>query len=236
MALDVSPQPAGVPLPTEVDAIVFDCDGLLVDTETCWSRAESALFRAHGHEFGPEQKRLVIGRTVEGVGEVMAQYFGRHGEGDRLAGELLSGVERELAQGAQALPGAADLVRLCADRVPVAVASNSPRALLDTALQTSGLAGLLPCSFAADEVAAPKPAPDLYRAACAALDAAPSSCVAFEDSQTGISAARAAGLRLVTIPSLPGLGLDHDWLFDSLADSRLRSWAERLARSAPAAS
>ncbi|WP_238783312.1 HAD family hydrolase [Streptomyces monomycini] len=231
MASSPQPRPAGFPLPTEFEAIVFDCDGLLVDTETCWSRAESALFREHGHPFGTTQKQLVIGRTVEGVGEVMAAYFDRPGDGKVLASQLLDGVRRELAGGAAALPGAADLVRTCAERLPVAVASNSPRSLLDTALESSGLADLLPVSFAADEVPTPKPAPDLYLAACEALGAAPTACVAFEDSNTGIRAARAAGLRLVTVPSLAGQDLDHDWLLGSLADPGLHAWARALRQT-----
>ncbi|MER0481238.1 HAD family phosphatase [Streptomyces sp. Edi2] len=227
---------AAFPLPIELEAIVFDCDGLLLDTETCWSRAEGALFRAHGREFGLAEKQLVIGKTVEGVGEVMADYFGRPGEGELLSAELLEGVRRELADGVAALPGAADLVRACAERLPVAVASNSPRSLLETALGSSGLADLLPLSFAADEVAAPKPAPDLYLTACRALGADPASCVAFEDSHTGIRAARAAGLHLVTVPSLAGQELDHDWLLDSLADPQLQAWARALRPAvAPAA-
>jgi HAD superfamily hydrolase (TIGR01509 family) len=215
--------------------VVFDCDGLLVDTEGCWTRAETALFQAHGHDFGQEQKALVIGKSLADVGGVMADYFGRPGEGAVLAAELLDGVRRELAAGAQALPGAVELVRACAARVPVAVASNSPRVLLDAALSSSGLAGLFGVSFAADEVAAAKPAPDLYLAACAALGAEPSACVAFEDSGTGIAAARAAGLHLVVVPSLPSQSLDHDWRADSLADPALQAWSLALTDTRAAA-
>lgn len=228
MSCDLPTTRACRPLSTRVKAVVFDCDGLLVDTEPCWTRAEAALFLAHGHAFGPEQKKLLIGRTAEGGGEVMAAYFGRPGEGQVLAADLLERVRVELEAGAAALPGALDLVSACAERVPVAVASNSVRALLDVALHGSGLAGLLPISFAADEVPAPKPEPCLYLAACAALGADPSESVAFEDSHTGVLAARAAGLRLVTVPSLPGQDLDHDWRLDSLTDPDLQAWAREL--------
>lgn len=67
-------------IPLDVDAVVFDCDGLLADTETCWTRAETAIFAEHGHPFGIEQKRLV-GRTLDGAAEEMAQYFGAPGRG-----------------------------------------------------------------------------------------------------------------------------------------------------------
>lgn len=220
------------PLPLAPQAVVFDCDGLLVDTEVCWTRAETRIFAAHGHGFGPEQKALVIGRTLAGAGAAMADYFGRPGAGDELAAELFALVRRELAQGADALPGAVELVKACARSVPVAVASNSPRELLDTALRSAGLADLFPVSFAADEVERAKPDPELYRTACAALDALPARSVAFEDSATGVTSARRAGLYVVTVPSLPGAELDHDWSASALTDPALVAWAEGLGPGA----
>ncbi len=218
------------PLPTNTEAVVFDCDGLLVNTEACWTVAEAAVFAEHGHPFGPEQKALVIGRTVEAAGEAIAQYVGRPGAGAELAVELLERVRKELSRGAAALPGAAGLVRACRAAVPVAVASNSPRELLDAALWSAGLADCFPHSFAADEVRSPKPAPELYLTACATLGVAPQRSVAFEDSATGIASARAAGLYVAVVPSLPGVELDHDWLGTSLAEPELRGWARELGR------
>lgn len=219
-------------LPTSAEAVVFDCDGLLVNTEVCWTIAEAAIFAAHGHSFGPEQKALVIGRTVEASAAAMADYFGRPGAGAELAAELLERVRKELAAGAAALPGAAELVRACRAAVPIAVASNSPRELLDTALESAGLAAHFTHTFAADEVASPKPAPDLYLMACDALGAAPQRSVAFEDSATGIAAARAAGLHVAVVPSLPGADLDHDWLGTGLDDRQLHCWARELGDGA----
>ncbi|UXY32014.1 HAD family hydrolase [Streptomyces sp. HUAS TT20] len=215
-------------LPADTEAVVFDCDGLLVDTEACWTVAETAIFAAHGHPFGPEQKALVIGRTVEAAGEAMAQYLGHPGAGAELAAELLKGVRKELSQGATALPGAAELVRACRAAVPIAVASNSPRELLDAALRSAGLDDCFTQSFAADEVRSPKPAPELYLTACDTLGVAPKCSVAFEDSATGIASARAAGLHVAVVPSLPGVDLDHDWLGTSLAEPELREWAGEL--------
>jgi HAD superfamily hydrolase (TIGR01509 family) len=215
-------------LPLAPQAVVFDCDGLLVDTEVCWTRAETKIFAAHGHDFGHEQKALVIGRTLASAGEAMADYFGRPAAGPELAAELFELVRQELAGGAEALPGAAELVKACARALPVGVASNSPRELLDTALTSAGLADFFPVSFAADEVADAKPAPDLYLKACDALGAAPEASVAFEDSATGIASARAAGLFVAVVPSLPGSELDHDWLGGSLAEPELVKWAAGL--------
>ncbi|MEW2581233.1 HAD family hydrolase [Streptomyces syringium] len=211
-----------------MEAVVFDCDGLLVDTEGFWTVAETAIFAAHGHPFGPEQKALVIGRTLEAAGEAMADYFGRPEAGAEIAAELLAGVRNELARGASPLPGAVELVRACRAGVPIAVASNSPRELLDAALGSAGLIDYFTCSFAADEVRSPKPAPDLYLTACEALGVAPKRSLAFEDSATGIASARSAGLYVAVVPSLPGADLDHDWLGTSLAEPGLLDWARGL--------
>ncbi|MFB9398758.1 HAD family hydrolase [Streptomyces echinatus] len=100
--------------------------------------------------------------------------------------------------------------------------------MLDTALWSAGLTDCFTHSFAADEVRSPKPAPELYLTACEALGTTPQRSVAFEDSATGIASARAAGLYVAVIPSLPGADLDHDWLGTSLAEPELRDWARKL--------
>jgi HAD superfamily hydrolase (TIGR01509 family) len=217
-------------LPLDAEAVVFDCDGLLVDTEACWTRAETTLFAAHGLAFGPGQKALLIGRTMEAASATMAEYFGRPGTGAEVAADLLGLVRAELASGAGPLPGALDLIRTLAGRVPMAVASNSLRELLDLALMSAGLAGFFEHTFAGDEVEQGKPAPDLYLAACERLGATPGRCVAFEDSATGIAAARAAGMFLAVVPSLADRELDHDWLGASLADAEVTAWSAAVRR------
>lgn len=216
------------PPPERVDAVVFDCDGLLVDTEPRWSIAEAALFARHGLPFGPEQKALLIGRSLAAAAANMATAFGRSGEGAAVAEELMAGVVAAIAEQADPLPGAEAILRSCRERVPIAVASNSPRALLDAALQRSGMDEWTDVTLAADDVAHPKPAPDLYLRACARLGAEPARSVAFEDSATGVAAARAAGLYVVVVPSLPGTAPDHDWLLPSLEHPDLAAWAAAL--------
>jgi HAD superfamily hydrolase (TIGR01509 family) len=212
-------------LPAKLDAVVFDCDGLLVDTEVCWTRAETKIFAEHGYDFGLEQKQIVIGRTLEAAGRAMADYFDRPGQGPVLAQHLHDLVAVELAAGADALPGARELVSALRGRVPIAVASNSPRAFVDAALVSAGLGDLFTEIFSVEDVERPKPEPDLYLAACAGLEADPANTVAFEDSRTGVDAARAAGMFVIGIPSLPGVALDTDALFRTLADPALARWA-----------
>ena len=216
------------PAPTMVAAVVFDCDGLLVETESRWTIAETAVFAAHGFPFGPAEKAMLLGRAVEEAAPELAEYFGRPGEADAIAAELLDLVHREVAAKADALPGAFELLQACAARVPVAVASNSPRSLVDLALERSGLGELLPVRVTLDDVGRPKPAPDIFLEACRRLGADPASSVAFEDSGTGTRSARAAGLYVVGVPSFVGVELDCDWVVDTLADPRLVAWAATL--------
>jgi HAD superfamily hydrolase (TIGR01509 family) len=218
-------------LPQTVSAIVFDCDGLLLDTETCWSRAEASLFADYGFGFGPQEKDLLIGRTLAAACDNMADYFGRPGIGPQLEAELLPRVEAELAAEVHPMAGARSLVELVAGRVPIAVATNSPRAMLTAALKSSGFAEFFEVSIAADEVERPKPDPQLYLEAFARLKADPTAGVALEDSSTGVAAARAARAFLITVPSQPGKQLDGDYVTDALDDPALIAWAQAVTHS-----
>jgi HAD superfamily hydrolase (TIGR01509 family) len=215
-------------LPRNVSAIVFDCDGLLLDTETCWSRAEASLFADYGFDFGPAEKDLLIGRTLAAACDNMAEYFGRPGSGPLLQAELLPHVEAELSTQVVPMPGAVNLLEHLASRVPIAVATTSPRAMLTAALRSSGLDQFFQISIAADEVTHPKPDPQLYLEAFTRLNAAPNTGVAFEDSSTGVAAARAAGAFLITVPSQPGKQLDGDYISATLDDDVLIEWARTV--------
>jgi len=103
-------------------------------------------------------------------------------------------------------------------RWPVAVASNSPRSHLLAGLTRTGLADRFEAVIGVEDVAEPKPAPDLYLRACELLGAAPAGSLALEDSPPGVAAARAAGLYVVGVPSVAGVELEADAVFESLAD------------------
>lgn len=213
-----------------VDAVIFDCDGLLVDSEPCWFRAEESIFADYGRPYTTADQARLLGTEYRRAAAVMAAMLGRPQDADEVAGQLLARTAAQIRAGVEALPGAVAFARACAARVPVCVASNSPRELVDLMLRVVGLAAL-PVVTAAD-VAAPKPAPDLYLAACARVGAEPARAVAFEDSPTGARSARAAGLYVVAVPSLPGQQVDADLVRDTLADPALAAWAAGLPRRA----
>ena len=210
------------------DGVVFDCDGLLVDTEPCWTVAESAVFAARGLPYGVGEKALFIGKSVPATVELMAGFFGEAGNDDAICAEVMSTVIEVIGGQAEPMPGAIELVRALSGRTPIGVASNSPRVVLDMALQRAGLTGAFGAVIAADEVPVPKPAPDLYLAACRLLGVDPTASIAFEDTWTGAAAARAAGMWVVGVPSLEPDGFPSDLVLASLADPRLLDWARSL--------
>lgn len=210
------------------DGIVFDCDGLLVDTEPCWTVGETAVFAARGLPYGPAEKARFIGLSVPATSALMGQIFGEPGNDDAITEDVLRIVSEVIATQAEPMPGAVELVRTLAGRVPIAVASNSPRRLLDLSLERAGLTGVAGVVVAADEVAHGKPAPDLYLAACAGLGVDPSASVAFEDTVTGLTSARAAGMLVIGVPTMDGPGFTADLVFGSLADPALQAWARSL--------
>jgi HAD superfamily hydrolase (TIGR01509 family) len=214
-----------VRIPNEVDAVIFDCDGLLAETEAGWTRAETAIFREHGYDFGAEQKQLLIGGTLASAGEAMAAYFGLPGTGELLAARLARLVWQELAAGAPAMPGAREIAETLRHRgIPIAVASNSPRDFVVAALDSAGLLDLFEVIVSSDEVENAKPKPDLYLTACARLAAEPERSVAFEDSRTGVASARAAKMFVIGVPSTPGTALEAHVTYNSLVHAELATW------------
>ena len=205
-------------------AVVFDCDGLLMGTEPCWTVAETEIFAKRGLPFGDEQKAQVIGKSIDAAADTMAELFEEPGAGEAIQAELLELVGEVVAREAEPMAGAQDLVERVQKVVPVAVASNSPRALLNAALLRGGFENTFPVSLAADEVSNPKPAPDMYLRACEKLGVVPEEALAFEDSMTGLRSAQAAGIRLVGVPTLRGTHFPADFVVESLTDHTLNEW------------
>jgi HAD superfamily hydrolase (TIGR01509 family) len=184
------------------EAIVFDNDGLLLDTEHAWTRAETVLFERHGSTFTAEHKRELIGTSVVESAAKVERMLGLPGRGAALMGELHELVMEELLAGVPPRPGALELLAAVrAAGIPVGLASNSSRAFVDRALSVAQLAnGHFDVVLSAEDVDRPKPAPDLYLAACSALGAAPERSAALEDSPVGVASALAAGLYVVAVP------------------------------------
>jgi HAD superfamily hydrolase (TIGR01509 family) len=198
-------------------AVLFDNDGLTLDTEPAWTRAETALFARHGSTFTIEHKRSLLGTAPVEAAAKLEAMLGV--DGDQLNAELYELVLEEVATGIEPMPGAVDLLAaLRAQAIPVGLVSNSRRGFVERGLRSAGLDGAFAVVVTAEEVARPKPAPDAYVAAAVALGAAPSECAVLEDSPTGLAAGRAAGALTIGVPSLPGVTLEADVVGASLAD------------------
>jgi HAD superfamily hydrolase (TIGR01509 family) len=207
-----------------IDAVVFDNDGLLLDTEEVWTRAETALFARHGSTFTGEHKRDLIGTSPTTSAAKLEVMLDMPGRGPALMDELHDQVMEEALLGVPARPGALELLEAVrAAGVPVGVASNSARAFVERVLSVAGLLdGHLDVVVTANDVPNPKPAPDLYLAACAALGADPERSAALEDSAIGVAAARAAGMYVIAVPYFPDLPIEGASLtVETLADPRV---------------
>lgn len=207
-------------LPHRYRAVVFDMDGLLLDTETLWHTAEIELFRRHGAEFTWDDKMAVIGTSFGMTSRYFAKRLGRtEAEGDSLVSEMIEIMHGELTREVAGRPGAVELVARLRGRVPLGLASNSPRQLVDTALATAGLEGIFDAIVTSDDVASAKPAPDLYLLACERLGVAPEYALALEDSASGVAAAKAAGLTCIAVPQFAETDVSAaDRVIDSLEE------------------
>jgi HAD superfamily hydrolase (TIGR01509 family) len=179
-------------------------DGLLLDTESLWHEAELELFRRHGDEFTWDDKLAVIGTSYDATARYFAQRLGRpSSHGTRLVDEMVDLMHERLQREVNGRPGAIELVRRLRQLpspIRLAVASNSSRRLVDTALATAGMSDTFDAVITSDDVMHAKPAPDIYLEACRRLGVSPADAVALEDSATGIAAAKAAGMACIAVP------------------------------------
>ena len=207
-----------------IDAVVFDNDGLLLDTEEAWTRAETTLFERHGRTFTLEHKRDLLGTSPATTAAKLELMLDMPRQGAALVEEMHDLVMDEALAGVPPRPGALALVEAVrAAGLPVGLASNSARAFVERVLSVAGLLdGHFDVVVTADDVENPKPAPDLYVAACAALGVEPQRAAALEDSATGAAAAVAADMYVVAVPYFPDLPIDGASLtVESLEDPRV---------------
>jgi HAD superfamily hydrolase (TIGR01509 family) len=203
-------------------AVVFDNDGLLLDTESVWTRAEEDLFERRGLEFTPADKLELVGTSAAIAGGILERRLGEPGRAEELIEELNVLVVAELEHGVEAMIGARELLERLRERgTPIGLVSNSPLRFVQRSIEIVGFETHFDVILSAHEVAAPKPAPDPYLESCRRLGVEPGpEVVALEDSPTGVAAARAAGLTVIGVPSVEGVALEEaHHLAESLLDA-----------------
>lgn len=183
-------------------AVIFDLDGVLIDSEQLWRDAEMAVFGALGVVLDDERCRETTGLRVD---EVVEHWYAREPWPDQAGdGSVADTIVARMVQAigsAPIVPGAAEAVRFCAGQgARLAVASSSPPELIEVALERLGVASLIEVCHSAMEEEFGKPHPAVYLTAAAKLGVAPADCLAVEDSLNGVIAAKAARMRCVAVP------------------------------------
>jgi mannitol-1-/sugar-/sorbitol-6-/2-deoxyglucose-6-phosphatase len=210
-----------------LSAAIFDMDGLLVDTEPLWRKAEVEVFGALGVPLTDALAHTTTGLRVD---EVVAHWRARHpwdGPGNtQVADDILDAVSALIVREGKLLPGVeATLELVGAAGLRVGLASSSPMRLIETVLGHFALRTHFRSCFSAEHEPYGKPHPAVYLRAAAALEAAPTACLAFEDSFNGLLAAKSARMQCVLVPAPEARG-DKRWgiadvVLDSLADFEL---------------
>lgn len=184
-----------------IDAVVFDMDGVLIESEEVWDSVREAYVRERGGRYDEEIQRAMMGMSSHEWSRYLREVAGVEDEPDAINDAV---VERMLAAYREQLPlvdGAVAAVQRLAARYPLAIASSSNRPLIDTVLEVAGLKQYFRATVSSEEVARGKPAPDVYLEAARRLGVEPSRSVAIEDSASGIRSAHAAGMHVVAIPN-----------------------------------
>ncbi|HLH29392.1 MAG TPA: HAD family phosphatase, partial [Acidimicrobiales bacterium] len=184
-----------------IRAVVFDLDGVLLDSEQLWDEARRAVAAAHGGRWRPQATADMQGMSSVEWSAYMRESLGLSLDAARINELVVGELLRRFESGLPLLPGAVEAVRRIGSRWPVGLASSANREVIDAVLERAGLDGEFAATVSSEEVPRGKPAPDVYVEAARRLGGRPRECVAVEDSENGIRSAAAAGLGVVAVPN-----------------------------------
>jgi HAD superfamily hydrolase (TIGR01509 family) len=183
------------------EAVVFDLDGLLLDTEQVWDEVREAVTRERGGRWHERAQADMMGMSSTEWSRYMHDELGLAEPPEELNRLVVERMQERYRERLPLVDGAVDAVRRIAARWPLGLASSSNRELIDLALELMGVADLFRATVSSEEVERGKPAPDVYLEAARRIDVDPSRVVAIEDSGPGIGAAKAADMRVLAIPN-----------------------------------
>jgi len=190
-------------------AIIFDMDGLLVDSEPVWEEAENGVLASYGRQHTPEGRQQLIGLRMDEFLDKMRAIYEIQASAEALYDDVLERMLALIPIRVKPQPGAVEIVEYVANGgYPSAIASSSPSLIIEAVVKSQGWADLLPVRCSAQTVARGKPAPDIYLKAANVLGIAPEDCLALEDSPNGARAAVAAGMTCYAVPDPSHSGSD----------------------------
>ncbi|HWO81850.1 HAD family phosphatase [Gaiella sp.] len=185
-----------------IEAVVFDMDGVLVDTEHLWDEVREALTEEWGGRYTPEAQEAMMGMSSPEWSRYLHEVVGLREPPEVINAEVVRRMLERYEADLPVVPGAVEAVRrLAAAGYRLAVASSSNRELIDGVLRRLGLSELFAVTVSSEEVARGKPAPDVYLETARRLGVPPGRCMAIEDSASGIRAAHSAGMRVIAYPN-----------------------------------
>jgi HAD superfamily hydrolase (TIGR01509 family) len=184
-----------------IEAVVFDLDGVLLDTEELWDEARQEIAEERGGRWRPDAQKAMMGMSSPEWSRYMHDVIGVPDPPGQISDEVVERLEELYRRELPLIDGAVEAVRRIGARWPLAIASSSNRPLIDLFLELTGTEELFLATVSSEEVANGKPAPDVYLEAAARLGVGPERCAAIEDSENGIRSASAAGMLVVAIPN-----------------------------------
>jgi HAD superfamily hydrolase (TIGR01509 family) len=183
-----------------VDAVAFDLDGVLVDSEPVWESVRRAFVAERGGRWLPDTQRRLMGMSTGEWSRYLSEELGVGMSPAEVAETVVARMIARYDERLPLLPGAVEAVRRLAEDRPLGLASSSPRRLIDAVLERAELTACFVATVSTEEVARGKPAPDVYLAVAERLAVAPARCAAVEDSSNGLRSAAAAGLSVIAVP------------------------------------
>ncbi|MDO3651052.1 HAD family hydrolase [Nocardia mangyaensis] len=183
-----------------IAAVVFDMDGVLIDSESVWEQVRHEYVDLKGGRWQPDSQVKMMGMSTLEWSAYLADDLGVAEPADQVAADVIDLMADKYAHHVPLLPGAVEAVRRCAESWQLGLASSSPATLIDLVLAKSGLIDAFAAVLSTEEVGRGKPAPDVYLTVAQRLGVDPKDCTAVEDSTNGLRSAHAAGMRLIAAP------------------------------------
>lgn len=183
-----------------IEAVVFDLDGVIIDTEEVWEEVRRGYVAEFGREFLPDSQDRMMGMSTGEWSRHLAEEVGVPRTPAEVAADVLGRMAERYRAALPLIPGSVEAVRRLGEHFTLGLASSSARILIDQVLATAGLTDAFQVALSTEEVPRGKPAPDVYLAAAEKLGLEPAVCAAVEDSSNGLRAAGAAGLAVIAVP------------------------------------